>query len=71
MAGDAKFAKRNERNEVAWAHTGNIFGQEFARKSGSFGPIADWDGGTATGNVWRGNRFADGRPVEPERKAGP
>ena len=45
--------------------TGTVFGQEFGARSGTFGPIADWDGRTTSGNVWRANRFADGRPVEP------
>ena len=51
--------------------TGVAFGQERSAKSGTFGPIADWDGSTASGNVWRNNRFVDGTPVEPQKKAGP
>lgn len=45
--------------------TGNIFGQERSAKSGTFGAIADWDGSAASGNVWRDNLFADGRPAAP------
>jgi hypothetical protein len=45
--------------------SGNILGQERGAKSGSFGPIADWDGSAASSNVWRDNRFADGQPVVP------
>ena len=45
--------------------TGNIFGQERSQKSGTFGPVADWIGGSATGNVWRDNRLADGTVVVP------
>lgn len=51
--------------------SGTIFGQEYGPKGGTFGPVADWDGAPATGNIWRDNRFADGRPVEPGRKVGP
>ena len=48
--------------------TNNIFGRDYAPKSGTFGPIADWDGSLATGNIWRNNRFADGQPVEPAQQ---
>ena len=51
--------------------TGNIFGQERSAKGGTFGPIADWNGSAASGNVWRDNRFTDGASVEPQKKAGP
>jgi hypothetical protein len=49
---------------------GTVFGQERSAKGGTFGPIADWDGSAASGNVWRNNRFTDGAPVEPQTKAG-
>lgn len=45
--------------------TGNIFGQERSAQSGTFGPVADWNGVPATGNVWRDNRIEDGHPVQP------
>ena len=51
--------------------SGNIFGQERSAKGGTFGPIADWDGSAASGNAWRFNRFVDGTPVEPQKKASP
>jgi hypothetical protein len=46
------------------AFVGNIFAQDYQPRSGHFGPVADWDGSSGSGNVWRGNHFADGRPVE-------
>ena len=51
--------------------TGNLFGQERSAKSGTFGPIADWNSSGASGNVWRNNRFFDGKPVEPQENSGP
>ncbi len=51
--------------------TGVVFGQGLSVKSGTFGPIADWDGSAASGNIWRFNRFVDGTPVEPQKKASP
>ena len=49
--------------------TGNIFGQVRSATSGTFGPVADWNAAPAAGNVWRDNRYADGRPVEPPTPA--
>lgn len=40
--------------------TGNVFGRVPFAKGGSFGPVAYWDATSGTGNVWSGNRFADG-----------
>ena len=41
--------------------TGNIFGRDYADKSGHFGPVTYWD----KANTWRDNRFQDGTPVAP------
>ena len=51
-------------NSSAVAATGNILGRDYFRKGGHFGPVAYWAKGG--GNVWRGNRFNDGTPVEAE-----
>lgn len=43
------------------AVTGNVFGRDFAKKSGHFGPATYWD----KSNSWSNNRFVDGAPVAP------
>jgi hypothetical protein len=43
----------------------NVFSRQVFPKSGSFGPVAYWDG-TGPGNVWESNVWADtGEPVIP------
>lgn len=41
--------------------TGNIFGRDYAHKSGHFGPVTYWD----KANAWRDNRFQGGASVAP------
>ena len=41
----------------------NILGREAFAKGGSFGVVTGWDA-AGGGNVWTGNRFADGEPIE-------
>ena len=43
------------------AVTGNVFGRDFAHKSGHFGPVTYW----GKANAWSDNRFQDGTPVVP------
>ncbi|KMO96139.1 lipoprotein [Streptomyces roseus] len=45
--------------------TDNVFSAEYHPNAGAYGLVAAWNAGGA-GNVWRGNRTADGRPVVPE-----
>nr|WSX48165.1 hypothetical protein OG409_03880 [Streptomyces sp. NBC_00974] len=45
--------------------TDNVFSTQYHPGSGVYGPVAAWNSGGA-GNVWRGNRMSDGRPVVPE-----
>ncbi|WP_308344501.1 hypothetical protein [Streptomyces sp. ISL-94] len=45
--------------------TDNVFSTQYHPGSGAYGPVAAWNAGGA-GNVWRGNRMTDGRPVVPE-----
>ncbi|MET9468607.1 hypothetical protein ABZY44_28220 [Streptomyces sp. NPDC006544] len=45
--------------------TDNVFSTQYHPGSGVYGPVAAWNAGGA-GNVWRGNRMSDGRPVVPE-----
>lgn len=45
--------------------TDNVFSTQYHPGSGAYGPVAAWNAGGA-GNVWRGNRMSDGRPVTPE-----
>lgn len=45
--------------------TDNVFSTQYHPGSGVYGPVAAWNSGGA-GNVWRGNRTSDGRPVVPE-----
>lgn len=45
--------------------TDNVFSTQYHPNSGTYGPVAAWNAGDA-GNVWRGNRMSDGRPVVPE-----
>ncbi|MGW0748063.1 hypothetical protein [Streptomyces sp. NPDC002587] len=44
--------------------TDNVFSTEYHPGSGAYGPVTAWNEGGA-GNVWRGNRMTDGRPVTP------
>lgn len=44
------------------AFTNNVFGRDFWPESGYWGPVAYWDRDGA-GNVWSGNRFADGEAL--------
>ncbi|MEU9556363.1 hypothetical protein [Streptomyces fumanus] len=48
--------------------TDNVFSTQFHPASGGYGPVAHWNA-DGTGNVWRGNRMSDGRPVRPEPAA--
>lgn len=41
--------------------SGNVFGRDFAHKSGHFGPVTYWD----KANAWSDNAFSDGTPVVP------
>ncbi|MET9962232.1 hypothetical protein ABZ128_24780 [Streptomyces sp. NPDC006326] len=45
--------------------TDNVFSTQYHPASGAYGPVAAWNAQGA-GNVWRGNRMSDGRPVVPE-----
>lgn len=45
--------------------TDNVFSTQYHPHSGLYGAVAAWNAGGA-GNVWRGNRMSDGRPVVPE-----
>ncbi|MGW6710665.1 hypothetical protein ACWGDE_38040 [Streptomyces sp. NPDC054956] len=45
--------------------TDNVFSTQYHPGAGTYGAVAAWNAGGA-GNVWRGNRMSDGRPVEPE-----
>ncbi|MBT2543267.1 hypothetical protein J7E99_21840 [Streptomyces sp. ISL-44] len=45
--------------------TDNVFSTQYHPGSGAYGPVTAWNAGGA-GNVWRGNRMSDGRPVTPE-----
>ncbi|MGW7436399.1 hypothetical protein [Streptomyces sp. NPDC054849] len=45
--------------------TDNVFSTQYHPGSGAYGPVAAWNAGGA-GNVWKGNRMSDGRPVVPE-----
>ncbi|MEV7442650.1 hypothetical protein AB0O22_16070 [Streptomyces sp. NPDC091204] len=45
--------------------TDNVFSTQYHPGAGAYGPVAAWNAGGA-GNVWKGNRMSDGRPVTPE-----
>ncbi|MFD4246314.1 hypothetical protein ACFWP3_32675 [Streptomyces sp. NPDC058525] len=45
--------------------TDNVFSTQYHPNSGAYGPVTAWNAGGA-GNVWRGNRMSDGRPVTPQ-----
>ncbi|MFC1413875.1 hypothetical protein ACEZCY_32475 [Streptacidiphilus sp. N1-12] len=47
--------------------TNNVFSTEYYPGSGLYGPVAHWNTKGA-GNVWRGNRMSDGKPVNPPAK---
>ncbi|MFE9476992.1 hypothetical protein ACFYNM_00135 [Streptomyces spororaveus] len=44
--------------------TNNVFSTQYHPASGAYGAATAWNAGGA-GNVWKGNRMSDGRPVEP------
>ncbi|MFI8277381.1 hypothetical protein ACIGBH_21180 [Streptomyces sp. NPDC085929] len=44
--------------------TDNVFSAQYHPNGGAYGLVAAWNAGGA-GNVWHGNRTADGRPVVP------
>lgn len=44
--------------------TDNVFSTRYHPNSGAYGSVTAWN--AASGNVWRGNRYADGTPVTPE-----
>ncbi|MET9887494.1 hypothetical protein ABZZ20_31010 [Streptomyces sp. NPDC006430] len=44
--------------------TDNVFSAQYHPGSGAYGTVTAWNAG-GTGNVWRGNRTTDGRPVVP------
>ena len=44
--------------------TNNVFSTRYHRNSGVYGSVTAWNAGS--GNVWSGNRYADGTPVTPE-----
>ncbi|MFD8410238.1 hypothetical protein ACFV2Q_00455 [Streptomyces sp. NPDC059650] len=44
--------------------TDNVFSTEYHATAGAYGTATAWNAGGA-GNVWSGNRMADGRPVPP------
>ncbi|MFB6805579.1 hypothetical protein [Streptomyces sp. NPDC056387] len=44
--------------------TDNVFSTQYHVNGGAYGHVTAWNEGGA-GNVWRGNRTADGRPVVP------
>ncbi|MFR0355631.1 hypothetical protein [Streptomyces sediminimaris] len=44
--------------------TDNVFSTRYHPNSGVYGSVTAWNPGP--GNVWRGNRYADGTPVTPE-----
>ncbi|MFD3718995.1 hypothetical protein [Streptomyces sp. NPDC058674] len=45
--------------------TDNVFSTQYHPAAGAYGPVTAWNAGGA-GNVWRGNRTSDGRPVVPD-----
>ncbi|MCX5063199.1 hypothetical protein OG895_38575 [Streptomyces sp. NBC_00201] len=45
--------------------TDNVFSTRYHSNSGNYGAVTAWNT-AGSGNVWRGNRFADGTPVTPE-----
>lgn len=45
------------------AITDNVFGQDYFKKSGHFGPLSYW--AHAPANIWHNNYYADGRAVTP------
>ncbi|WP_327281687.1 MULTISPECIES: hypothetical protein [unclassified Streptomyces] len=45
--------------------TDNVFSTQYHVNGGVYGHVTAWNAGGA-GNVWRGNRTSDGRPVVPE-----
>ncbi|OKK22583.1 hypothetical protein AMK16_05660 [Streptomyces sp. CB00455] len=44
--------------------TDNVFSTQYHPGGGAYGPVTAWNAGGA-GNVWKGNRMSDGRPVVP------
>ncbi|MEU8617768.1 hypothetical protein [Streptomyces sp. NPDC048623] len=44
--------------------TGNVFSPQYYPHGGKYGAVSYWNP-TGKGNVWRGNRMADGTPVNP------
>ena len=42
----------------------NVFSRRVFPKGGHWGPVAHWNAG-GSGNVWQGNRWEDGTPVNP------
>jgi hypothetical protein len=42
----------------------NVFSKRVWPNGGYYGPVAHWDK-TGSGNVWQGNRWEDGTPVQP------
>ncbi|MER5872946.1 hypothetical protein [Streptomyces sp. NPDC002044] len=45
--------------------TDNVFSTQYHPAAGAYGAVTAWNAGGA-GNLWRGNRMSDGRPVVPE-----
>ncbi|TQJ91673.1 hypothetical protein [Streptomyces sp. SLBN-31] len=45
--------------------TNNVFSTQYHPAAGGYGVVAHWNHDGA-GNVWRGNRMSDGRPIAPE-----
>ncbi|MGW2584817.1 hypothetical protein ACWCYZ_26415 [Streptomyces virginiae] len=44
--------------------TNNVFSTQYHPAAGAYGAATAWNAAGA-GNVWKGNRMSDGRPVEP------
>ena len=50
-------------NDIVW--TDNVFQRGANGKCATYGPIYGWYPNLGTGNVWNGNRWDDGTPLDP------
>ncbi|MFE2231054.1 hypothetical protein ACFXA4_00440 [Streptomyces sp. NPDC059442] len=65
LAGGAYTLYAGGKDSAGIEVTDNVFSPELHPKSGLYGPVAYWNA-AGKGNVWRGNRMADGTPIVPE-----
>lgn len=64
LAGGAYTLYAGGKDSTGIEITDNVFSPQYYPNGGKYGAVAYWNP-TGRGNVWRGNRMADGRPVAP------